>query len=129
MSHVIAFHDPLWLLQACSPVCHAMRAATRTPRCWPSLRFRTTRAERWIEPLFTILACAGVSLQSLTLDVSFENTRLGMAVPSGMMLTQLRRLSLCIWDNEMANLAVELLECIESPRLQKVAIEGSVLTQ
>lgn len=82
-----------------------------------------------MEPLFTILSCVSTSLQSLTLDLSFENTRLGMSVPSGLVFSQLRRLSLSIWDAEMADLAVELLECVESSSLQKICIEGCVLPE
>lgn len=129
VSGILAFHEPIWVLQTCSAICHAMREATRNPRCWPSLRFRTARAERWIDPLFTILSRAGRSLQSLTLDISFENTQLGMAIPAGLTLSQLRRLSLSIWDEEMLSMAGELLECIESPSLQKIAIEGSMMSQ
>merc|ERR1719486_228969 len=106
-----------------------MLAATRNPRCWPTMRFCTMKGERWMSPLFSLLDGVCASLQSLTLDVAFGNTRLGVAVPTGLTFTSLRRLSLSVWDIEAMNLVTELLECIESPLLQKVALEGSMITE
>jgi len=82
-----------------------------------------------MSPLFSLLDGVCASLQSLTLDVAFGNTRLGIAVPTGLTFTSLRRLSLSVWDIEAMNLVTELLECIESPLLQKVALEGSMITE
>merc|ERR1719265_347952 len=45
----------------------------------------------------------------------------------GLVFPQLRRLSLSIWDSEMLNMSIELLDCIESPTLQKIFIEGCML--
>mmetsp|Transcript_130130 Transcript_130130/g.417572 ORF Transcript_130130/g.417572 Transcript_130130/m.417572 type:complete len:612 (-) Transcript_130130:36-1871(-) len=127
VAHVLAFLEPLWILRRCSKVCRAMHAASRNARCWPSLTFATTRAERWLEPFFTILAPACLQLQQLTLDVAFENPSLAVAPPGGLLFRNLNRLVLRPRDVEAAALVAELLEAVEAPGLREVSLEG-VLT-
>jgi len=126
---VLTFHEPVWLLRVCSAVCRTMQVASRDARCWPSLKFSTPKAERWLDGLFALLNTAGYGMQKLALGISFEDTRLGISAPAGLIFTQIRRLTLGLGDAEAVNLGVELLECIESPFLQRIAVEGGVLTE
>eukprot|EP00747_Dinoflagellata_sp_TGD_P197493 gnl/TRDRNA2_/TRDRNA2_68916_c0_seq1.p1 gnl/TRDRNA2_/TRDRNA2_68916_c0~~gnl/TRDRNA2_/TRDRNA2_68916_c0_seq1.p1 ORF type:complete len:501 (-),score=92.61 gnl/TRDRNA2_/TRDRNA2_68916_c0_seq1:52-1479(-) len=62
------------------------------------------------------------------LEIAFENPKLAVALPGGLTFAKLRRLSLRLADAEAVSLGVEILECIESPALQKVDIEGGIFS-
>mmetsp|Transcript_93321 Transcript_93321/g.273189 ORF Transcript_93321/g.273189 Transcript_93321/m.273189 type:complete len:663 (-) Transcript_93321:99-2087(-) len=125
----LAYIEALWMLRACGAVCRAMRAASLTSRCWPSLSFCSSRAERWLDGLLQLLMPTCVSMEALALDLAFQNPRLAVALPAGLAFASLRRLRLRLGDAEAARLAAELLECVDSPGLQKVSLEGCMLTE
>jgi len=125
----LACLDAVRMLRSCSAVCHAMRAAVMSPRCWLGLRFRSSCAERWLDSLLQLLAAACSSMQALALDFAFENPRLAVSLPARLAFCGLNRLSLRLGDAEAENLGAELLECIESPGLQRVTLEGGVLAE
>lgn len=126
---VLAFLEVSSLFQACGGVCQAMHGAVRHPQCWSTLRFCSGRAERWLDALSQILLPVSGCLQALALDIGFENPRLAVALPGGLIFGMLRCLSLRFTDYEAANLAAELLECVDSPSLRKVALEGVITTE
>lgn len=126
---ILRFGGPLWILRSCSAVSRSMYSASRNPRCWPSLRFRTCRAERRLDGFFSILIPVCGGLEALELSAVFGDARLSAAVPAGLSFPRLRRLALHLGDAEATELAVEILECIESPSLQRVAIAATRMTE
>ena len=106
---MLSFLEPLWVLRVCSGVCTAFQAASLDPRCWPSLRFRCRRAERWAGRLYTILLPTCAALQSLVLDLQFEDPSLALALPAGLVFPALQRLVLRLCDAEAVRFGAELL--------------------
>jgi len=125
---VLAFLEVSSLFQACGGVSRAMLVAVRQPQCWPTLRFCSGRCERWLDALFTLLLPTSGCLQALALDIGYENPRLAIALPGGLIFPTLRCLSLRFSDHEAACLAAELLECVDSPSLRTIALEGIIMT-
>ena len=123
----LSFADPLAVMRCCAKVCKSFHAASLDPRCWPRLCFRTHCAEKSIDSLCSLLLRACGGLEALTLDLTFQQENLGVALPAGLLLPRLRRLDLRLGDRESGSLACELLGCIESPVLREVTL-SAVLT-
>lgn len=126
---ILGFLEPLRMLRTCSSVCRTMEHSSRNPRCWPSLRFASRCAERWVDRVFALLVPTCRHLEALVLDIRFEEPRLSVALPAGVHLPKLRKLCLCLRDVEAVNLGVEVLASVEAPGLRKVSLEGGVLTE
>eukprot|EP00811_Abedinium_folium_P006509 NODE_1599_length_2426_cov_5.064811.p1 GENE.NODE_1599_length_2426_cov_5.064811~~NODE_1599_length_2426_cov_5.064811.p1 ORF type:complete len:686 (+),score=190.01 NODE_1599_length_2426_cov_5.064811:61-2118(+) len=125
VAFILACLPPNVLLRTCSGVCRAMNAASRSSHCWPSLQFLCGRAEALQYNLFSLLAqvCGGLESLSLGLSLS-ESPQLAISLPAGIHFGQLRRLTLRIGDAEVAALALEILERVDSPGLRQLVLEG-----
>lgn len=121
---ILGFTEPRWALRVCSAICKSTTSAARSPKCWPTLLFGCRRTEQWLERLLTILTPTCGSLQALHLSLAFEHAGLAVVLPSNLIFTGLRRLSLRLKDAEATSLAIELLDSVESPCLQRLRVEG-----
>jgi len=124
----LSFCPPAWMLRTCSLACKALCAASRHTRCWSALQACLPQAERQLEGWLALLVPTCVGLQALSLDIAFANPKLATALPGGICLPQLRRLALRLRDATATDIAVELLESVESPCLQKISVEALVVT-
>ena len=101
-------------LRVCSRVCTSFQAAALHSSAWPRLKMRSAAAEHSVDSLCYILMSTCAGLQELSLDLTFQQANLGVALPAELLLKQLRTLELKLGDPEANDLACDLLACVES---------------
>eukprot|EP00438_Fugacium_kawagutii_P032522 Skav233922 [mRNA] locus=scaffold435:700580:705660:+ [translate_table: standard] len=126
---LLSFCEASAALSVYSRVCKSFRAAALHPSVWPSLRLRSGVAERCIDSLCGILMSTCAGLQSLSLDLTFQQADLGIALPAELVLRQLSSLELTLGDPEANTFACDLLGCLDSPGLIDLKLCGVLTSQ
>ncbi|CAK9111660.1 unnamed protein product [Durusdinium trenchii] len=126
---VMSFCEAHVALKVCTRVCKALQAAVLHPTSWPRLTVSSRVAERCIDSLCRILWRTCVGVQVLTLDLTFQQGHLGVALPAQLLLRQLRSLTLRLGDPEAQAFACDLLSCVESPKLWELRLSAQLTAQ
>ena len=129
LATLLSFCEASDALGICSRVCKWFQVAALHSSAWPTLKIRSGAAEQSIDSLCSILMSISTGLQLLTLDLTFQQRDLGVALPGELILRHLQRLELKLNDSEANIFACDLLGCIESPQLRDVKIMAPLTPQ
>ena len=129
LATLLSFCEASDALGICSRVCKWFQVAALHSSAWPTLKIRSGAAEQSIDSLCSILMSISTGLQLLTLDLTFQQRDLGVALPGELILRHLQRLELKLNDLEANIFACDLLGCIESPQLRDVKIMAPLTPQ
>lgn len=129
LATLLSFCEASDALGICSRVCKWFQVAALHSSAWPTLKIRSGAAEQSIDSLCSILMSISTGLQLLTLDLTFRQRDLGVALPGELILRHLQRLELKLNDLEANIFACDLLGCIESPQLRDVKIMAPLRPQ